>query len=377
MSETEVAPDPVVRTALQRLPIPPHTDAFWSQLNGLLDAEGASDFALSDGGADDHAPPTVSAARAALADAPLIVASEPDPALALVPRALRRTSNGVLLAVAAAAAVVVTLAGTTLLDERDGTQSGTSGEEVQAFQADSTLVDDTEPDDVTAVALSAESEALSSEAVLEWVVAVGGGDETGAWEAMGPMSQAHFGSQDAFAAEMSSLAEGYGAWSAAEPDEVLVTPVLSSGEGTTAVVTLIGMLDLEGALERRADAFPVRLVDGDAVIEPFASAGALEIVVPETLPAGSAPEPVTAGEELVVVVPGDAGPPILRLDDGDAVVCGQAEGSELTDLEGSPGQRCSYLPPEGMAEGEHTLTMAFVGSDGSSITAECMLFDAA
>ena len=30
-----------------------------------------------------------------------------------------------------------------------------------------------------------------------------------------------------------------------------------------------------------------------------------------------------------------------------------------------------------MAEGEHTLTMAFVGPDGASITAESMLFDAA
>jgi len=177
---------------------------------------------------------------------------------------------------------------------------------------------------------------------------------------------------------MSSLAEGYGAWSAAEPDDVLVTPVLSNDEGTTAVVTLIGMLDIEGARERRANAFPVRLVDGEAVIEPFASAGALEIVVPEVVTEGRVPEPVSSGDELVVVVPSDAEAPILRLDDGEAVVCGQGEGTELADLEGSPGQRCSYLPPEGnMAAGEHTLTMAFVGPDGGSITAESMLFDAA
>jgi hypothetical protein len=53
------------------------------------------------------------------------------------------------------------------------------------------------------------------------------------------------------------------------------------------------------------------------------------------------------------------------------------EGSELTDLEGLDGQRCSYLPPEGLAAGEHTLTMAFVGSDGTSISAGSILFDAA
>jgi hypothetical protein len=284
----------------------------------------------------------------------------------------------VLLAVAAAAAVVVTLAGTTLLDEHDSAQPVPADEQAQAFQASNTpAAGDVQPDDATPSAMSAESEAASSEAVLEWVDDLGTGDASGAWKAMGPASQAHFGSQDAFEAEMSSLSEGYGAWSSAEPEDVLVTPVLSSEEGTTAVVSLIEMLDQEGTGERRAVAFPVRLVDGEAVIEPFASAGVLEPVVPVAVPAGSVPEPVGSEEELVVVVPSDAKAPILRLDDDEAVVCGQAEGTELTDLEGSPGQRCSYLPPQGMEPGAHTLTAAFVGPDGASITAESMLFDAA
>ena len=42
-----------------------------------------------------------------------------------------------------------------------------------------------------------------------------------------------------------------------------------------------------------------------------------------------------------------------------------------------PVQRCSYLPPDGIAAGEHTLTVAFVGADGTSITADALLFQAA
>ena len=120
MSDMEVAPDPIIRTALQRLPIPAHADDFWTRLSAQIDLDAAPapngrkvlvdapDLPSRDEGAD-----AVPSARAA----------EPDPALALVPKALRKTSNGVLLAVAAAAAVVVGLAGTALLDDRTGTES--------------------------------------------------------------------------------------------------------------------------------------------------------------------------------------------------------------------------------------------------------------
>ena len=100
---------------------------------------------------------------------------------------------------------------------------------------------------------------------------------------------------------MTDLAEGYGAWSAADPDDVQVTPVATDDEGTIAVVTLVGTVQQEGTAQERADAFPVRIVDGDVVLEPFASAGDLEVVIPE--PAGDdgiGYEPVGTGEELVV-----------------------------------------------------------------------------
>ena len=372
MSDMEVQPDPITRTALQRLPIPAHGDDFWAALSARIDAEVPGDAAV----ASDGRTVLVAVPDDVVDGEPVVQELERDPALAIVPRALRRTSNGLLLAVAAAAAIVVTLAGTTLLEQRSGTDDITSDELAQSTAAvDSTA--DTQPDDETPSVMSEAGTEESSEAVLAWVDDLGTGDGTAAWEALGSASQAHFGSQEEFEAEMSSLAEGYGAWAEAQPDDVLVTPVLSNAEGTIAVVTLVGVVDQDGTEQRRADAFPVRIVDGDAVLEPFAFAGAIEMVVPATTPEGGTSTPVEDDEELVVVVPSDVEAPILRVDDGEAVVCGEVEGSELTDLEGADGQRCSYLPPEGLAAGEHTLTMAFVGSDGSSISAGSVLFDAA
>ena len=195
---------------------------------------------------------------------------------------------------------------------------------------------------------------------------------------MGDSSQAHFGSQAEFESLMTDLAEGYGAWSAAEPDDVLVTPVATDDDGTIAVVTLIGTVQQEGTTQERADAFPVRIVDGDVVLEPFASAGDLEVVIPE--PAGDdgvGYEPVGTGEELVFVLPGDAEAPVLQIDGGDTVICGEADGTELSDLDQSTGQRCAYLPEGGFEAGAHTVTIAFLGPDGASITAESVRFEAA
>lgn len=376
MSDMEVRPDPIVRTALQRLPVPTHGDGFWNRLEGALDAEAGP--VLADRPASLAAAAPRPEPEAVPGEAPVLeLDGRRDPSLALVPPALRRPSNVLLLAVAAAAVIVVAVAGTSLLDERDATRTVTADEETAQSRAPvDALVRDGRTDP-TPTTLSDSGERTSSEAVLAWVEDLGTGDGAAAWEAMGPASQAHFGSQADFEAEMSALAEGYGAWSAAEPEAVLVTPVTGVGDGTLAVVTLVGMVDQEGTRQRRADAFPVRLVDGEAVLEPFAFAGAIEVVVPAGDPASTVRSPLGAGEELVIVVPADVEAPILRLDDGDTIVCGEAEGTELTALEGTPGQRCAYLPPEGVGTGEHTLTMAFLSADGAAISAGSVLFDAA
>ena len=82
-------------------------------------------------------------------------------------------------------------------------------------------------------------------------------------------------------------------------------------------------------------------------------------------------------EELVFVVPSGADAPVLRLDDGDTLVCGEADGTELTDLDQAPGQRCAYLPEGGFEPGSHTVTVAFLARDGDAVTAGSVHFEAA
>ena len=363
MTEPDVAPDSVVRTALQLLPIPAHGDEFWARLEASLDTEVPLPLHL------ERQP------RALVTDAaPAAVALEPDASLAVVPPTFRRASNAVLVAVAAAAVLVVAIAGSSLLEQRGG--SGAAGDDPPAGAALETLLRDAQGADATLPALSSQHESSSTDAVLAWVTDLEEGDSDGAWTAMGDASQGHFASQAEFDGVMPELAEGYGAWSVAEPEDVLVTPVLAEGEGTIAVVTLVGMVEHEGVRQHRTDAFPVRLIEGDVVLEPFASAGDLEVVVPEPTTDGDA-EAIASDEELVFVVPSGAEAPVLRIDGGDTVVCGEAEGTDLHDLEGSPGQRCSYAPEDGFEPGDHVVTVAFLGPDGTSITADSLRFEAA
>jgi len=366
MTDADVQPDVVVQTALQRLPVPAHADEFWALLERSLDTETIRGEASRING-EVVAIPVAASPRDL----------DRDPALALVPGTLRRTSNALLVAVAAAAVVVVALAGNTLLESRDGTQQVTSDNEPLASAELDALLDDAKPDPVTPSTMSSAGEDASSEAVLAWVddLRAGHGDE--AWGALGPGSKAHFGSQGAFEEQLTALADGYGTWSGSQPEQVLITPVQADGDSTLAVVTLVGTVMVDGVEQHRADAFPVRVVDGKAHLEPYAFAGEMEVVVPEDVPSDGTRPPVDPGEELIIVVPSGAQAPVLRLDDGEPVICGKAEGTELTELEDTPGQRCAYLPTDGISAGEHTLTVAFLGADGTSISAASLLFAAA
>jgi hypothetical protein len=195
--------------------------------------------------------------------------------------------------------------------------------------------------------------------------------------ALGGASQAHFGSQEAFLQQLTSLASDYPAWVGGDPDQVLVTPVLTRDAETYAVVTLVGTVIVNGEQQLRSEAFPVRVVNGVAHLEPFALAGDMAVVAPQAGTTDGGRPSLAVGKEFVVVVPSDAAAPVLRVDDDPAVVCGQSEGTVLVPLDSEPGQRCSYLPVHDMTAGAHTLTMAFMGSDGSSISAQSLLFDAA
>jgi hypothetical protein len=375
MSDHDIAPDAVVRTALQLLPIPAHGDDFWHRLEASLDAEVPVPLPVEPRSGERGDQRSTTAAPLVATAAPIDL--DRDTSLAVVPPAFRRRSNMALVAVAAAAVLVVGIAGRALLEERDGdtVSSDRAGAGAEALE---TLVRDAQGGRATVTTLSSGHESSSTEAVLAWVSDLGDGDTDGAWTAMGDASQAHFSSRSEFQAMMPDLAEGYGAWSAAEPDDVLVTPVSSDDDGTIAVVTLMGTVDQEGTSQDRVDAFPVRLVDGDVIVEPFASAGPLEVVVPEPLSAdGAGFEGVGLDEELVFVLPASADAPVLRLDGGDTVICGEADGTELNDLEDADGQRCAFLPEGGFDQGEHVVTIAYVGDDGAAVTASSLRFAAA
>jgi hypothetical protein len=364
-------PDVVVETALRLLPVPDHGPAFWADLDARLAVEPAPHVvepALAPGPPADH--PHTFGDR--------LVELVPDTALALLPPALRQRSNVVLSVVAVAAAVMVVVAGGLLVRDRVGNGQSTGDLASSASQPGADEAEATVEATPTSSRTTGDPDAeLPKAAVLQWVAQLGAGDMGAAWASMGPASRAHFGSESAFAAEAGSLAEGYGAWSGAEPDHVLVTALTSSGDGSLLIVTLVGTVEQEGSRSRRAEAIPVRVVGGVAHLEPFAFAGELEVVVPGTPQAAGSLPTVRTDDELVVVVPRGVEAPTIRLDDGQTLVCGEAEGTDLTELDGSPGQRCSYRPHDGLKAGTRVLTVGFLSADGSGVSAEAVLFTAA
>jgi len=373
--EAPIGPDPIVQTALQLLPVPDHGPAFWAQLEAQLEHEAP----IAPVGA-----PAAADVEPALAAGPPLVAPVPRAAhprrsarsrstaarrpsaatTSLLPPAVRRRSNLVLVAVAVVAAVIVLVAALTLVRDRslsDLDTSSTGGS--------------TDRSTTSTAARDVAADGAPERAVLAWVGALGEGDMAAAWAALGPASQAHFGSQSAFDQERSALAEGYGAWATANPDQVIVTPVPSGGQAVLVVVTLVGTVRQEGSSARRAQAIPVRLADGAAVVEPFAFAGEVDIVVPRPVtPTGELPL-VQAEDELVVTVPRGVAAPTIRIDRRDPVVCGGDEATAMAEAPDTPGQRCSYRLKGGLKAGRRVLTVAFASPDGSMVSARSVLFE--
>lgn len=376
MTDDEIPSDGIVRTALQLLPVPPHSAGFWAQLDDAIAAESAGAGEL----APQRARPLAAAPAGATIDPStdsyaVVSASPPAASTALVPPALRRGSNAVLAAMAVAAAVVVVVATGSLMSDRRGTEEVAEAEADAAAEIES-LLDDQQSEGVL-VSMSADDQDRATEAVLAWLAAVGAGDADTAWSALGEASRSEYGSASAFAADLAAVAAAHGPWDEVEPDEVLITPLSGDGGDLVAVVTFVGEVEGADGLERRADAFPVRVVDGEVLLEAFAAAGTLELVVPEGID-DQADRPIVGDDdELVLVVPEGAAPPVLRLDDGDTVVCGEAAGTELIPMAELPGRRCSWTPEGGIPAGDHTLTVAFLAGDGSGISAESVLFAAA
>ena len=270
-----VAPDPFTETALRLLPIPAHGETLLGR------PRSSRSTALEP--PDRPPPPAETPAdrtdRLAASRGP----AEPvvDEALALVPPALRKRSNAMVVAVAAAAVVVVMLAGTSLV--RDDEQRAGRPRRRQRVRAVGTL-------DSLGRRRPARRSPPSpcppatrrrpSDAVPLGSTAVHTGDADAAWKAMGPGSQDHFGTEAAFEEQLAAMDDGVRRLVVVEPEDVLITPVVADDDGTVAVVTLVGTTTTAGETTRRAEAFPVRIVDGKVVLEPFVDAGSVEVAVP-------------------------------------------------------------------------------------------------
>ena len=346
MTDEAIPPDGVVRTALQLLPIPPHAEGFWTDLDRALDAEGG------------QSRPVETDTRRARREP-----AERD--LAVVPIAFRRPANVVLLVVAAAAAVLVGVAGAALLGDRDTTRS--SDQEVATGL---TTLDLTETEPSTLPVISSRSEEAATEAVVRWVGQVQSGAATEAWDGARPHREGPLRQRACLRRAAGDDGREYAPWSG-DPEDVVITP-MPGEEVVMAVVTLVGTLIVDGEPELRADVFPVRIDDDEVQIEPAADATAVELVAPAAIDG----ELGSTGE-VIIVVPTEAAAPVLRVDDGQAVVCGQADGTELTVLEDAPGKRCSYQPAEPLARGDHTLTVAYQGADDGAVAARSVVFEAA
>jgi len=288
--------------------------------------------------------------------------------LAVVPRALRRRSNVLLAAVAVVAAATVIVAGTTLIQQRTDSRESTTDSTV-----DSAELGDVTPTSFVAEAITAGggAEHPAAKAVLTWVGHLASGDVDEAWKVLGERSQLHFGSETEFDAAMTGLAEGYGAWAATTPDLVMVTPVLTRGDTTISVVTLVGTLRQEGTTEERADTFPVRITDGKVELEPYASAGRLTIVKP--VPGTEPP----AGAPIVVELPATVDAAVVRIDQSATAVCGSSAGAVLAPVAGEQLQRCTYTPAAGEKPGSKLLTVAFASDGGAKISATTVRYEAA
>jgi hypothetical protein len=148
-------------------------------------------------------------------------------------------------------------------------------------------------------------------------------------------------------------------------------PLAASDEGTLSVVTLVGTVEQEGDSQVRADAFPVRVIDGEAVLEPFATAGPIDFLIPA--PGGEA----DADDDITFDVPAGVDAPAVRIGDGATIRCGEADGTSFQLVAGTAKQRCTIEPDDDAPAGERVVTVAFTSSDGADVTARSMRYDAA
>lgn len=382
--------DPLVRTMLQKLPVPAHHPEFWEVLQAQLARAGPPETVTASS-LDEAAPPEQ--VPAASADADLFPSG-------VAGRRRPRASSVVMGAMAATTAVVVALAGAALLRSEDApvdTAGRTGAPEVDsqgvvvppragevtgttAKAADGTGTgngDDPVEDMAYVAAPSSAREATTS-----FLVAVDEGDVDGAWALLGPASQEHWGSKERFGSSLGDLAEGgYGSFRWGRNLTISSVVLSSTGSGEAGVVVLDGVVGNEGDERRRALAVPYRYrADaGRWLLEPWGTeAGWAGEGIRFRSPAAEPEDPAGSGGDAG----GDAASAWATLDARDSIevvvptwvetVTVLVDGTELASVAPGPGGRVSVTPSAPFAPGPHLLTVAGLGPEG--IVAAAVLF---
>ncbi len=298
--------DPMIHEALRTMIVPDHGPGFWESLEAQLGEPGLV--------------PGASSAR-------------------------RRHPRRALLA---AAAVLIVVAGLTAI-----TRAG--GPERQRIDAGTDTASTAGRPETSTSGLAA-----PSQAVADWVDAIGHGQRDRAVELTGPRTAAYLAALGQSLTDYVTVAsEGYGAWSASSDRRFQTVEVGAVGGRRAVVVVIAGTRPAEGTTEFRTDALPVvENGDGTWVVEPVAvdpaTGGRLEFLTPEPRPGGGlaslAPDAaVVAGAE------GGAGTFYFSLDGSPAEeVAGQNVGG---------GARATYDPPGAMTSSAHLLVVAHLSGD--------------
>jgi hypothetical protein len=354
--------DPIVARALREMPVPDHRPGFWEALDRRLDAETA-DASGTEGAAgaegDDRtgvgglAPVTTddsAGGRVDTRELPVVTELRP-------PRPAPARHRARFLVAAAVVAVAALAAG---LFVRGGDEDGgeLAGQPTSSSTAPSTTIGtpstlDTfdvpppsvEDDPETTTTLDARPfPATPSAAVEAFTVALGEGDLERARALLGPATERYLTATGTDPDRiLTTMAEGFGAWSASPDRSVREVVIPSVG----AVVVLEGTIAPEGRVEQRADAFPTVRTEGGWLVEPLAFAspgGRIEVHSPRTTPDGS--WALDADEAFQVAARG-ARRFWFSLDGGSPV----------------PDDDGSYDPPGELPRGTRLLVVAAVGDN--------------
>jgi hypothetical protein len=118
--------------------------------------------------------------------------------------------------------------------------------------------------------------------VKKWLGHLEEGRSRKAWQLMTPESRHQIGGYDAFKAEASAWAEGWGAWAKAGGRDFEIRVIAPMDDDAASVVTMTGRVSHDGPPERSAAALPVRTNSGVTKVDPVHGPARVRAVRPRS-----------------------------------------------------------------------------------------------